>query len=312
MASLQHHLEYFATRGVMLGLGRVPASWRGPVARGMGGLARAIVKRNVRVATENIRRAYGEAFPAGDTERLIEGTFEHFGLFILECARMLKMHAPDVQRIVDTSEAQPIFERLRQDRPVVCIVPHYGNWEMLGLSMAAECPAASMARPLDNPYLDKLINRLRSRTGQVIVSKHGGLRELLRYIKLPAMTGQLCDQDAGKSGVWAPLFGVPASTAPTAVQIALRWKLPLALVTIRRNPDGETHRALVRGPLDMENTGDTKRDIRVGLARCNRMVEDVVLECPEQWFGWLHRRWKTRPPDGESIFDAEGNPVEVT
>ena len=53
-------------------------------------------------------------------------------------------------------------------RGVIFVTPHLGNWEMLAFAMSAIVePIAYLARPLDNPLLDRYTSRVRSRFGNL-------------------------------------------------------------------------------------------------------------------------------------------------
>ena len=52
-------------------------------------------------------------------------------------------------------------------RPMIFLTGHYGNWEMAGYLFGVfGFPTVSVARTLDNPYLDRYLRSFRERTGQ--------------------------------------------------------------------------------------------------------------------------------------------------
>jgi Kdo2-lipid IVA lauroyltransferase/acyltransferase len=131
----------------------------------------------------------------------------------------------------------------------------------------------------------------------------------LHALKEGTPVAMLLDQNAGKHGVFVPLFGRPASTLPTAAEIALRTGSPIVCVTSWRDEAAGVHRLrlgrIIRaerwaGPRDERYDAEVRRIT----AEYTRNIEDAVRERPEQWL-WLHRRWKTRPP-GETAAAAPG------
>ncbi len=167
-------------------------------------------------------------------------------------------------------------------------------------------------RPLDNPLLDALVSRMRQRTGLRIVSKHRGLREMLRLLKAGTLALFLTDQDAGHQGVWAPFLGRPASTIDTPFRLARKYDLPVYVLAVHRLEEGQGCRIDSAGPIEMGKTGDLERDLRIGVARANQALGAFISRWPDQYFGWLHRRWKTPPPPGEPMYDAEGNRLDAS
>ena len=117
----------------------------------------------------------------------------------------------------------------------------------------------------------------------------------LRYLKRGGNVGILLDQDAGQQGVFVPFFGRLASTLPTAADISLRTGAPIWCGTSWRDEHG-LHHLVMRGPVEIERTGDRKRDTLALTTACNAALEERIREHPEQWL-WVHRRWKTRPPE---------------
>jgi KDO2-lipid IV(A) lauroyltransferase len=64
----------------------------------------------------------------------------------------------------------------------------------------------------------------------------------------------------------------------------------------RRRADG-TYLIKVHPPLEGFGTGDDEQDTR----RINTLLEQAILEAPEQYF-WIHRRFKTRPEGASSLY----------
>lgn len=49
-------------------------------------------------------------------------------------------------------------------------------------------------------------------------------------------------------------------------------------------------------PIEVVKTDNEERDIYEMTATMTTKIEEIIRKRPEQWL-WLHRRWKTRPPE---------------
>src|SRR5690606_41444437 len=98
-----------------------------------------------------------------------------------------------------------------------------------------------------------------------------------------------------RAAVLPPPFGRLAPATPAPAALAERPDAPVFLVLLRRRPQGR-HRVLIEGPIPFDRSGDPAADRLAFTARLNRALEDRIREAPELWY-WIHRRWKTRPPE---------------
>src|SRR5690606_37820081 len=90
-------------------------------------------------------------------------------------------------------------------------------------------PTVTVARTLDNPYLDRFLNDFRQATGQYIVPKNGTADRLARFQDRGAKLCLLGDQAAGKKGCWVDFFGRPASTHKAIALFSLGSGNPLMI-----------------------------------------------------------------------------------
>jgi KDO2-lipid IV(A) lauroyltransferase len=54
--------------------------------------------------------------------------------------------------------------------------------------------------------------------------------------------------------------------------------------------------------IPLVRTGDEEQDVRVNTANFTKSVEVFARRRPDQWL-WIHKRWKTRPPDEKPIYN---------
>ncbi len=155
-------------------------------------------------------------------------------------------------------------------------------------------PINAVARPVDNPMLERLLSRLRSRWGNRVVRKGGALREVLKLLKRGETVGFLLDQNVAiDQGVFVNFFGRPACTHKTLALLALKTgAVVLPVFTFRE--EGNGHRITVELPVSLEETGDTERDLVVNTQKFTSLIESYIRKHPDQWL-WVHRRWKTQP-----------------
>jgi KDO2-lipid IV(A) lauroyltransferase len=103
------------------------------------------------------------------------------------------------------------------------------------------------------------------------------------------------DQDAHEAGVFVPFFGRLASTPKGAAIFHLKTGSPLILATSRRI----SRERYVIHLEELDTTALEPRNAESITALATRRLEAAIRETPEQWF-WMHRRWKTRPPESSS------------
>ena len=183
----------------------------------------------------------------------------------------------------------------RDRRGIIMLTGHYGNWEVLGYALATlGFETTSIARPLDNPYVNDYLLGVREKQGQRIIAKKGATGEVTDVLSKGGIVGFIADQNAGPKGIFVDFFGRKASTYKSIGLLAMEYETPIVVGYARRVDDRFRFQMGVQDiiwPGDWQAQADPLRYIT---QRYTRAIEDFVRADPGQYL-WVHRRWKTRP-----------------
>jgi KDO2-lipid IV(A) lauroyltransferase len=159
-----------------------------------------------------------------------------------------------------------------------------------------------VVRPLDNPYLDRLIRNYRTMHGNKIVDKADFVRGLLAAMKAGEVVGILMDTNmTPPQGVFVDFFGIPACTASGLARIALRTDAAVVPGFTIWDPALRKYRLRFDAAVELIRTGHLEADIVANTRRFTKIIEHYVRLYPEQWL-WVHRRWKTRPEGEKGLY----------
>ena len=299
-------IEYFAARAALAVLGLLPRRAAVSLSTGILRAVPVILPSLRRIGLRNLEIAFPEKSKAERAE-LLKGTFDNLGRVLGELSHFHNFTKADLEKLIDfelDEESKRLYERNKlEGRGVLITTGHLGNWEMLVLGFAALYePISSLARPLDNPRIDEMLNRLRTRFGNRPINKTNSAMLAIKILREGGILGTLSDVNAHpKEGVFVPFFGVPACTLSGAAMRAIRsnsFIFPTFCVwdkTIKRY-------RFVHGPLlEPVDTGDRKQDVIATTAAYTAEIEKIIRQYPDQWM-WIHRRWKTRPPGEADVY----------
>lgn len=253
------------------------------------------------VVMENLRIAFPEWTDARRRE-VGRRTFVNLGRMATEFLGVSRLSTEEMERTLVYAEPgrqEEIATAARSGKPLLVCTAHYGNFENLAaIHNRQGIPIAMVVRRLGGGFLGKLWNRGRSRSGlEVLEVKRGEtLKAAQRAMREGRVLGYVIDQNMpGHRAIFPTFFGVPAATAPTPAYLAMRSGATVYFVVDVPQDDG-THRIHVEGPLVPPDTGDREADVLAFMQDLNDRLERWVRRHPEYWY-WLHRRWKTRPPE---------------
>lgn len=251
-------------------------------------------KERREIALKNIRMACASGAIEGEPESIARKNFQELGQSIVE---IVKIYFGRGKGILDGIEFRGIenLERARaKGRGVLFITGHCGNWELLAIATSMKLnPISVVARRLNNPYLNNLITRLRSRYGNSVIYKKGALREVIKRLKNNGSVGILMDQAVlPEEGIIVDFLNRPAWTTRMPVLIARKTGSPILPVFIRR--DGDRHTVTIYDEVML--LSNNEEYIIENTRRLNSFIEKYIRENPEQWL-WIHRRWKRTGQD---------------
>jgi KDO2-lipid IV(A) lauroyltransferase len=287
-------IEAFVTRMVSAVVRRLPRRLALGLGRTLGRCWGTLDRRHLAIAAHNLR----QAFPEWDEDRVLEvarGVYAHFGGMLIDLLWMEGRPIEQLLALADVEGVEQLKAALAEGRGVVCPTAHFGNWEFQGFASAPLIgPFAVIARPLDNPELDRRLVALRTATGNTVIYKQKALARALKTIRAGGLVAILIDQNVQeKDGVFVSFFGRPACT--TTVAAALALKTGCAIVPGRCEIGPGDRYLMTYGPrVEAGGSGRRDEDVVALTARLTAIIEGWVRERPEQWL-WLHRRWKTRP-----------------
>ncbi len=206
------------------------------------------------------------------------------------------------QLVKQTTGKELLDSAMAEQKGALYVVPHLGCWEMCGMYVATLYPMSSLYRPSGIESLDEVIRQARQSTGATLVpTDTRGVKLLLKALNEGQCVGILPDQvpQAG-TGVFAPLFGVPAYTMVLLTRLAAKHKTPVIFSYAERLPHGQGyHIHFIKAA-----EGIHDKDQVIAATATNQGVETLIRECPEQ-YSWSYKRFKRQPEGSRDPYSPQ-------
>ncbi len=300
----QLFIEYAAARAFLSGLGALPRPLATAVGRGVGHAAYALAGGLRRTGMRNLELAFPEKSEA-ERKRILRGSFVSLGRQLGEVSQFPRATPERLRAVVeyDPEDVKLLDVARERGRGVIFLTSHLGAWELLCFAHSVLYePLSFLVRPIDNPRIEEMVERLRTRFGNQPIDKKAAARTAMRLLKQGGTLGVLADLNTQeREGVFVPFFGHLACTTAGVATLALRTDATVIPVCAPWND--ERKRFVFRGGpvLELVRTGDHERDVEINTARFTAAIEAHVRAYPDQWL-WIHKRWKTRPAGEPDLY----------
>ena len=246
-----------------------------------------------RLALRNLEIAFGQEKSKRELRRLLRHHFQRLGANLFCSLKIAVMPLDQLAKTVDIENLDAVHRHLRLGRPVVLVLSHLGNWELISQILPrfiGYVRNGTIYQKLGNRFIDEHVRKLRGRAGVEMFDRKEGFQKAIELLRGGGAIGILSDQHAGDQGLWTPFFGRLGSTSPLPALLAKRTGavlIPMALYT----------NGVARWQLTVEPALETRGESVESLtAKANEIIAHQIRRAPEDWF-WVHNRWKTPRPN---------------
>jgi len=301
---LQTTLEFVLARTIISGLGALPRPAAVSVGLLLGRVACYLPGGLKRTGQINLRIAFPEKSEA-ERRQLLRGSFENLGRLLGEFSQLPRATPAALRELIEYDEVGLAHLRAaeKNGRGIIFLTGHVGSWELLSFGWSAlEYPISFLVRPIDNPHVEEMIEKIRTRFGNRAIDKKSAARQALRVLREGGTLGILSDLNSHPhEGVFVPFFGKLACTTAGIATLALKTNavvIPTCAVW-----DKQKKRYFFHGdaPVEIVRTGDLRKDVELNTAQFAAAMERIIRRYPDQWL-WIHKRWKTRPQGEPEIY----------
>ncbi len=251
----------------------------------LNGRARHTTEENLAICFPLMERAERAA--------LARDSLQHLAMTALELGPVWRRSVSRVLVTISTVEGEHVLQQAWDEgRGVIILAPHIGCWELLGLHLAEHYPLTTLYQPPDNPAMDALMLKARSRNSSGLPPANiKGVKQLLQRLKKGELIAILPDQvPPAEGGDFAPFFGVPALTTTLVKNMVKRTEAKVVIACALRESGTGTFKIIFDTVPDELYSADTQ----LSLAAMNQAVEHCVLRAPEQ-YQWEYKRFKKQP-----------------
>lgn len=296
-APVRHRAEYAAYLALRATLGRLSRPALRRFGHRLGRLAFRLDRRHRRVALANLALALPE-IAEGPRPALARACFEHWGATFLEVALAARLRPDDVEALFDVEGWEHVEAAEALGRGLLLISGHFGSFELAAYPLGLRLGEIHMlARPPDNPFVDRDLRRVRQRFGNRLIDKRGAARRMLTVLRRRGRVGVAIDQRVRPSqGIRVPFLGHPVWTSPVPAYLAILTGAPVVPLFSYPTPEGR-FRLRCDPAIDPGEYPEGPQGEAALARRCLATIETEVRRRPELWL-WMHRLWEAGTPGG--------------
>jgi Kdo2-lipid IVA lauroyltransferase/acyltransferase len=292
---MRHFLEYAPVWLLVRTLGVLPRPLARAAGISIGRLVYVAHRRLRRVGMRNLDLAFPD-MPRRRKRAILRGLFTSLGRQLAEFCKLPGYTRGNVSQVAVYDGFENFDAGRARGKGVLFLTAHLGAWELGSFVHSLHGYTLHVvARPLDNPYLDRLVTEYRTLHGNRVFGKQDFARGLLAAMPAGETVGILMDTNmTPPQGIFVPFFGIAACTASGLARVARHTGAAVVPAFTLWDAKLKKYRVRFDAPLELARSADEDADAVANTALFNQVIEDYVRRYPEQWL-WVHRRWKTRP-----------------
>jgi Kdo2-lipid IVA lauroyltransferase/acyltransferase len=246
-----------------------------------------------KIAIENLSKSVSaNAITTSEhAEEIIRNNFKNFGRSFAEVIKIFFGYGKRIIDSVDIEGIENFQNAASKGKGIIYITGHCGNWELLATALSVKVSEISVvARPIDNPYINNFVERVRRRYGNSVIYKKGALKPIMQTLKKNCCVGILMDQAVlADEGVVVDFLGRGAWTTKMPALIARKTDAAVLPVFIHRTREG--HRIKIYPEAELSQSSDRDTAIKEDTKCFSAFIENYIKEYPTEWL-WIHKRWK--------------------
>ena len=299
---LRKLLEYWFVRALVLALGLPPRFVARRIGAQVGAVAYRLVPGLRRTGERNLALAFPQEDAAWRTATL-RGVFRNLGWQLAEFCQMRRYSAEQASRFIRDEGFEHFARAEARGKGVLIVTGHLGAWELSSFyhSLMGH-PMSMVIRRLDNDRVDRFVNSIRCLHGNQVLHKDDFARGLLAAMRQGRAVGILMDTNmTPPQGIFVPFFGRMACAPSGLARVAGKTGAAVLPGFLLWHAEEKKYVLHFYPEVALARTGDAEADALENTARCTAAIESTIRAFPDQWL-WVHRRWKTRPPEEVSLY----------
>ena len=225
----------------------------------------------------------------GDYKQIATNVLGNYGRIFAEYVHLKNFKNDKLNNHISI-EGREYLEKIKNNKQsVVFISGHFNNFELMAMQIdKAEVDCAAIYRPLNNPYLNKIMEKIRKRDicKKQIKKGRSGTREIIKLLKKGTSIALMVDQRV-REGEKALFFKHLATSTTIPAQLIKKYNCDLVPIYIERKNKFD-FKMYVSKPIKI-NKNKSSGEITLFI---NKILEKMILKNVDQWI-WTHDRWRT-------------------
>ena len=266
-----------------------------------------VLRRMRRAAMSTLEIAFGREKSQEELRKICKDCFYNAGRGAIEIGAFTERPSLIKDKFTFEGESRENLDAaFKEGHGVIGISAHFGNFPLMLLYLAQMgYPTNAIIRPSRDEIIEKDFQASRSRLGLKTVHSYpreACVAQSLKVLRDKELLVVLLDQNTGsKSGVYVDFFGQKAGTATGPIIFAMRTGAPLLPIFTLRQGDSDRHKLVIEKHFYLEQKATDEETIQYNVQKLTNIIEKYIRKYPHEW-GWMHRRWKSRP---QSVADEE-------
>ncbi|MDI7259715.1 MAG: lysophospholipid acyltransferase family protein [Thermodesulfobacteriota bacterium] len=253
-----------------------------------------ILKRVREEVKQNIRVIGRGSYSEEDVSRLAKQCFQNYCHKLLDYMAMHRLNSENKREWVEKEIGEEnLVKAHARGRGVICVTPHFGNWELGGYVLASkDYPITILTLPEESQYLSRYEERLRERAGIHTIKINPKERpnlailDIAKRLRENEIVAMVADRIYEREGVEVEFFGRPTLFPSGAAHLSLETGatiVPVFVVLEKRIK----YWGIIGEPIPMKRDLDKNEAVRQGVQEIARRFEEMIRRYPDQWFNFF-------------------------
>ena len=221
-------------------------------------------------------------------KKIASNVLGNYGRIFSEYVHLKNFKNDSLQKYFSIEGLDHLKNIKKSGEKVVFISGHFNNFELMAMQIEkAGVDCAAIYRPLNNPYLNSIMETIRIRDicKNQIKKGRAGTREIIRFLSKGTSIALMIDQRV-REGEKIDFFGNPATTTTIPAQLIKKYGCSVVPIYIERKKSHH-FKMYVSKPIKINRS----RSICEITKHLNDILEKMILKNIDQWI-WTHDRWK--------------------